>query len=68
MAAAYKHWPAKTVTAADDHLFCLITMNHHPLHINDVYARATAVRGERTSSPDPYVYLLLAPSGCLSAT
>src|SRR6187397_1637824 len=36
--ANYKHWPAKTVTEADDHLFCLITMNHHPLHINDVYA------------------------------
>jgi acyl dehydratase len=34
----YKHWPAKTVTEADDHLFCLITMNHHPLHLNDVYA------------------------------
>jgi len=34
----YKHWPAKTVTEADDHMFCLITMNHHPLHINDVYA------------------------------
>jgi acyl dehydratase len=36
--ATYKHWPAKTVTESDDHLFCLITMNHHPLHINDVYA------------------------------
>jgi acyl dehydratase len=36
--AVYQHWPAKTVTEADDHLFCLITMNHHPLHINDVYA------------------------------
>src|SRR3954447_6391393 len=36
--AVYKHWPAKTVTEGDDHLFCLITMNHHPLHINDVYA------------------------------
>src|SRR3982751_3912694 len=36
--AVYKHWPAKTVTEADDHLFCLITMNHHPLHLNDVYA------------------------------
>ena len=36
--AGYKHWPAKTITEADDHLFCLITMNHHPLHINDVYA------------------------------
>src|SRR5436309_14204868 len=37
--AVYKHWPAKTVTESDDHLFCLITMIHHPLHINDVYAK-----------------------------
>jgi acyl dehydratase len=36
--AIYKHWPAKTITEAEDHLFCLLTMNHHPLHINDVYA------------------------------
>jgi acyl dehydratase len=36
--ANYKHWPAKTVTESDDHLFCLITMNHHPLHLNDVDA------------------------------
>src|SRR5215218_8978300 len=34
----YEHWPAKTVTEADDHMFCLLTMNHHPLHINDHYA------------------------------
>lgn len=37
--ATYKHWPAKTVTEGDDHLFCLLTMNHHPLHINDQYAQ-----------------------------
>src|SRR6476469_4214582 len=36
--AVYKHWPAKTITESDDHLFCLLTMNHHPLHLNDVYA------------------------------
>ncbi len=46
--AVYKHWPAKTVTEADDHLFCLITMNHHPLHINDVYAGGS--QQGRTSS------------------
>src|SRR3712207_7258260 len=32
--AVYKHWPGKTVTEYDDHLFCLITMNHHPLHLD----------------------------------
>jgi acyl dehydratase len=34
----YHHWPGKTVTEADDHLFCMITMNHHPLHIDGYYA------------------------------
>ena len=34
----YKHWPGKTITEYDDHLFCMITMNHHPLHTNSHYA------------------------------
>ena len=25
--AVYRHWPGKTITEADDHLFCLITKN-----------------------------------------
>ena len=54
--AVYKHWPAKTVTEADDHLFCLLTMNHHPLHINDVYA-AQAQQG-RNVVVGPLVYSL----------
>ena len=49
--AVYKHWPAKTVTESDDHLFCLITMNHHPLHLNDVYAGAVAAGPERRRRP-----------------
>jgi acyl dehydratase len=36
----YHHWPGKTITEADDHLFCMITMNHHPLHIDAHYAAA----------------------------
>src|ERR687893_1405400 len=55
--AVYKHWPAKTVTEADDHLFCLITMNHHPLHINDVYA-AESQQG-RNVVVGPLVYSLM---------
>ena len=54
--AVYKHWPAKTVTEAEDHLFCLITMNHHPLHINDVYA-ARSQQG-RNVVVGPLVYSL----------
>ena len=33
----YKHWPGKTVTEADNHLFSLITMNTSPLHIDEAY-------------------------------
>jgi acyl dehydratase len=54
--AVYKHWPAKTVTEADDHLFCLLTMNHHPLHINDVYA-ARSQQGQNVVV-GPLVYSL----------
>ncbi len=54
--AVYKHWPAKTVTESDDHLFCLITMNHHPLHLNDVYARKS--QQGRNVVVGPLVYSL----------
>ncbi|MGB2852671.1 MAG: MaoC family dehydratase [Solirubrobacterales bacterium] len=54
--AVYKHWPAKTVTESDDHLFCLITMNHHPLHLNDVYA-AESQQGQNVVV-GPLVYSL----------
>ncbi|GAC1318341.1 MAG: MaoC family dehydratase [Thermoleophilaceae bacterium] len=55
--AHYKHWPAKTITESDDHLFCLLTMNHHPLHINDVYA-AQSQQG-RNVVVGPLVYSLM---------
>jgi acyl dehydratase len=40
----YKHWPGKTITEYDDHLFCMITMNHHPLHTNEWYAENDSVQ------------------------
>jgi acyl dehydratase len=54
--AVYKHWPAKTVTEADDHLFCLLSMNHHPLHINDLYASES--QQGRNVVAGPLVYSL----------
>ena len=41
----YRHWPGKTITEADDHLFCMITMNHHPLHTNSWFAEHETVHG-----------------------
>ena len=40
----YRHWPGKTITEADDHLFCMITMNHHPLHTNEWFAENETVQ------------------------
>ena len=55
--ATYKHWPGKTVTEYDDHLFCLLTMNHHPLHLDANYA-TTTVQGQNVVVGN-YVYSLL---------
>lgn len=41
----YKHWPGKTITEYDDHLFCMITMNHHPLHTNAYFAETETPQG-----------------------
>lgn len=56
--AVYRHWPGKTVTAADDHLFCLLTMNHHPLHLDAHYAEVATDFG-RNVVVGNYVYSLL---------
>jgi len=42
----YRHWPGKTITEYDDHLFCMITMNHHPLHTNEWFAANETVQGK----------------------
>ncbi len=42
----YKHWPGKTITEADDHLFCMITMNHHPTHTNAWFAEHESPHGK----------------------
>ena len=42
----YKHWPGRTITEYDDTLFCMLTMNHNPLHIDANYA-AYSQHGQR---------------------
>jgi len=34
----YSHVPGKTITEGEAHLFALLTMNHHPLHLDKEYA------------------------------
>jgi len=56
--AVYKHWPGKTVTEYDNHLFCLLTMNHHPLHLDSHYAQETTQFGQNVVVGN-YIYSLL---------
>ena len=56
--AVYRHWPGKTVTEYDDHLFCLLTMNHHPLHLDAHYAEQATDFG-RNVVVGNYIYSLL---------
>jgi len=37
----FKHWPGRTITEFDDTLFSLMSMNQHPLHIDEHYAAGT---------------------------
>jgi acyl dehydratase len=35
----YKHWPGRTITAADNTWFTLLTMNQNPIHFDEAYAK-----------------------------
>lgn len=41
----YQHSIRKTITESDNNLFCLLTLNHHPLHNDTTYA-ATSDHGK----------------------
>lgn len=36
----YRHWPGKTITESDNNLFCLLTLNRHPIHSDVEYAKS----------------------------
>jgi acyl dehydratase len=54
----FAHWPGKTVTQAEDHLFCLMTMAASPVHVDAHYA-AEHMEGGRNIVVGTYVYALL---------
>jgi acyl dehydratase len=37
----FRHWPGRTIAEFDDTLFSLLSMNQHPLHIDDHFAGGT---------------------------
>jgi acyl dehydratase len=55
---SFRHWPGKTITEADDHLFCLLTLAVSPLHVDAHYA-AAEMPGGRNIVVGTYVYALV---------
>ena len=37
----FRHWPGRTITEFDDTLFSLMSMNQHPVHVDEHYAMET---------------------------
>jgi acyl dehydratase len=37
----FEHWPGRTITEYDDTWFSLMSMNQHPLHIDEHYSKST---------------------------
>ena len=54
----YRHWPGRTITEAEDHLFCMLTMAASPLHIDAHYAE-TEMPGGRNLVVGTFVYAAL---------
>ncbi|HEX6081585.1 MAG TPA: MaoC family dehydratase [Methylomirabilota bacterium] len=51
----FTHWPGRTVTEADCTWFALLTMNQHPLHSDEHYARTYTQHKQRVVM-GPLVY------------
>jgi acyl dehydratase len=54
----YKHPVGRTITEAEDHLFCALTMNLHPLHSDRHYAE-TATQFGKNVVVGNFVYSLV---------
>jgi acyl dehydratase len=54
----YRHWPGKTITEAEDHMFCLLTMAASPLHVDRKYGETESEFG-RNVVVGTFIYSLL---------
>jgi acyl dehydratase len=54
----YRHWPGRTITQAEDHLFCSLTSALSPLHLDAHYAKTHMPDG-RNIVVGTFIYSLL---------
>lgn len=54
----FRHWPGHTITEAEDHMFCLLTLASSPLHVDRHFAKTETEFG-RNVVVGTYIYALL---------
>lgn len=54
----YRHWPGRTITQAEDHLFCMLTMAASPVHVDAHFAQTT-MEGGKNLVVGTFVYAAL---------
>ncbi|CAB4855526.1 MAG: MaoC family dehydratase [Actinobacteria bacterium] len=54
----YKHWPGKTITESEDHIFSMLTMAGSPIHVDSNYAKNELPSGKNLVL-GTYIYALL---------
>jgi acyl dehydratase len=54
----FRHWPGKTITDGEHHIFCLLTMAASPLHLDAEFAREN-LPGARNLVLGTYIYALV---------
>ncbi len=55
----FHHWPGHTITEAEDHMFCLLTLSSAPLHVDRHFAKTESEFGSNVVV-GTYIYSLLA--------
>ena len=57
----FQHWPGRTITEFDDTLFSLMSMNQHPLHVDEHFAAGTQ-HGKRLAEGPLVISLVIGMS------
>ena len=57
----FRHWPGRTIAEFDDTLFSLLSMNQHPVHIDENFAAGTQ-HGQRLVEGPIVISLLIGMS------
>ena len=63
---AFRHWPGRTINEYDDTLLSLLSMNQHPVHLDQHYAQNTQ-HGRRLVAGPTVISIVIGMTQLISA-